>query len=185
MRIFNWVAIIFFGFSISIAIVLGMLSRDYEFVPERQISESSSQTGQIELSKEMIGKLWRTSGNLDPGNVEIQVIFLNPIQKSDDEKLIFQITLNTLSINLAGYDITKKVVFEDSSGRTVTDGFYWKPVHNDKDLHLIGILIVPIQAKGEKNEFSSTPDTVEWIKLTIKGVPQIEIREFLWDTELS
>ncbi len=116
--------------------------------------------------------------------VEIQVIFLNPIQKSGDENLIFQIALNMHSINLASYDIAKKVVLEDSSGRTITDGFYWKPFHNIKG-HLEGILVVPIQAKGQKNEFSSTSDNVEWIKLTIKGVPQIEVREFLWETELS
>ena len=49
----------------------------------------------------------------------------------------------------------------------------------------MGILIVPTQEKGQKNEFFSTPDAVEWIRLTIEGVPQIEIREFLWDVNLS
>jgi hypothetical protein len=185
MRIINWVAVAIFGFSLNTAIVLGILSRDYSFMPDSQIYESSSQNGKIDLPGEMIDELWRTSGNLDPGNVEIQVLYLNPIQKIDDEKIIFQIALNTHSVNLTSYDITKKVVLEDSNGRTIKDGFYWEPVHGNKSNHIMGILVVPIKAKGQREKFSSNSDKTDWIKLTIKGIPQIEIREFLWEKGLS
>jgi hypothetical protein len=185
MKIISWVAVAIFGFSLNTAIVLGMLSRDYSFIPDSQISENNSQNGKIDIPSEKIDKLWRTSGNLDPGNVEIQVLYLNPIQKIDNEKLIFQIALNTHSVDLSNYDITKKVVLEDSSGRTIKDGFYWEPVHGNQSHHLMGILVVPIKAKGQRNKFPSGSDNTDWIKLTIKGIPQIEIREFLWDKGLS
>lgn len=186
MRIINWIAITFFGFSLITAVALGLISRDYEFVPGSQESErSNNQTGQIEIPGEVISKFLRTSGNLDPGNVEVQVLFLNPIQNIEDDKLIFQVTLNTHSVNLAGYDITKKAVLEDSNGRTITEGFYWKQIHNNKGHHLMGILVFPAQATEQNNGNTATVGAVEWIKLTIKGLPGTENREFQWDIELS
>ncbi len=78
--------ITFFGFSLITAAALGLISRDYEFVPGSQESErSNNQTGQIEIPGEVISKFLRTSGNLDPGNVEVQVLFLNPIQNIEQE----------------------------------------------------------------------------------------------------
>lgn len=182
MRTINWVVIITFVFSLLIAAGLDLISGDYEFVPNQQITaEKMEQNHQINPSKEMVEKFLRTSGTSEPGNVEVQVVFLNPLQKLNNDYLIFQIALNSHYVNLSNYDITKNAVIKDSSGRIIVEGFTWKQIHNNKGHHLMGVLMVP----DLKSELSLTKDDLEWIKLVIKGIPNIEYREFHWDKVLS
>ena len=92
MRTINWLVIITFVFSLLIAAGLDLMSGDYEFVPNQQIpGENKKQPNQLYLTEEMVEKFLRTSKTSEPGNVEIQVIFLNPLQKLNNDYLIFQI----------------------------------------------------------------------------------------------
>ena len=178
MRTINWLVIITFVFSLLIAAGLDLMSGDYEFVPNQQIpGENKKQPNQLYLTEEMVEKFLRTSGTSEPGNVEIQVIFLNPLQKLNNDYLIFQIALNSHYVNLLNYDITKNAVIKDSSGRIITEGFTWEQINNNKGHHLMGVLMVP----DLTSEISLTKNDLEWIKLVIKGIPKIENREFQWD----
>ncbi len=177
MRKFNWIAIITVVVSLLIAAGLHWASRDYEFTPrvEKELALKEDQP-QPDISKRLVS-LVRTTGSIEPGNVEIQAIFLNPVQQLPENRLVFQIAFNTHSVNLTDYDITKKAVIEDSEGRVITEGFKWKQTHNQGYHHIMGLLTVPdLRDKG-----SLTGKDVKWIKLVVKGVPKIAKREFRWD----
>jgi hypothetical protein len=186
MKITNMLVVMFFVFSLITAITLELISDDYKFVPGSQVTEErDTQPIQTQIPEEIISKFIRTSGKIEPGNVLVQVIFLNPLQDLDERHFIFQVALNTQNVNLTDYDISKKAVLEDSSGRIISEGIYWTQLHNERGRHLMGILAVSTQEKDNNNEKSSTIDNIEWVKLTINGLPGIEKREFLWNIELK
>ena len=66
---------------------------------------------------------------------------------------------------------------EDSNGRVIRDGFEWKVTHSQGYHHILGILTVPNWTGGE----SLTAGEVEWIRLVLKGIPNLETREFRWE----
>ncbi len=177
MRKFNRIAIITVVVSLLTAAGLHWASRDYEFTPrvEKELALKEVQPQPYIL--ERLSRLVRTTGSVEPGNVEIQAVFLNLVQQLPENRLVFQITFNTNSVNLTDYDITKKAVIEDSKGRVISEGFKWKQTHNESSHHIMGLLMVP--DLGDKG--SLTGKDVKWIKLIIKGVPIIENREFRWD----
>jgi hypothetical protein len=187
MKIINLVVITSFVLSLLIAIGLDLVSSDYEFVPDLQIRLDENQTNghQVNISKETVEKYFRTSGTLEPGNVEVQVVYLNPFQNVKGDHLIFQVIFNSNSVNLSNYDITKEAVIEDSNGTIITEGFNWKQLHRDSNHHFMGILIVPYLQPDQKYKNPSTKEDAEWIKLVIKGIPKVENREFRWDTMIS
>lgn len=176
MRKSSWIAVISVGFSLSVALSLHWFSEDYEFtprrrepVPQNRISENRPDTG--------ITRFIRTSGFVEPGNVEVQAVFLNPVKDLEDDQLVFQIAFNTHTVDLAGYDITQRAIVEDSMGRVIRDGFKWKVIHSQDYHHISGILTVPNLNEGEP----LTAGEVEWIRLVLKGIPNLETREFQWE----
>lgn len=178
MRTGQWISIVAVGLSLATAVGLHLISKDYEYVPERRSVMSTDPIPKEELEiDERIASSVRFSGAIEPGNVEVQAIFLNPINETKEDYLAFQISFNTHSVNLANYDITKEVVIEDSKGRVVAEGFKWEEIHNRGYHHVLGVLTV----SDLKDEKSLMAKDVEWIKLIIKGIPKIKTREFKWE----
>jgi hypothetical protein len=177
MRTGLLISIVSVGLSLAIAVILHTISRDYEYAPVNRSVVSSDEIPKAELQiDKRIAGFVRSSGTTEPGNVEVRAIFVNPVMEMREDKLVFQIAFNTHSVNLANYDITRKVVIEDSRGRAVTEGFQWEELHNMAYHHVLGFLTVP-----DLKEKSLMAKDVEWIKLVLRGIPKIERREFKWD----
>ncbi|HEC61492.1 MAG TPA: hypothetical protein ENI27_04490 [bacterium] len=176
MKKSSWIAVISVVFSLSVALSLHWFSKDYEFtprrrepVPQNRIAETRPDAG--------ITRFVRTSGFVEPGNVEVQAVFLNPVEDLEDDQLVFQIAFNTHSVDMAGYDITQWALVENSKGRVIRAGFKWKVIHIQGYHHVSGILTVPNLIGRE----SLTAGEVEWIRLVLKGIPNLETREFHWE----
>ncbi len=179
MRTGQWISIVAVGLSLAAAVGLHLISRDYEYVPVGRNARSSNPIPKAELKidEERLARSVRSSGAVEPGNVEVQAIFLNPVGETKEGYLAFQISFNTHTVNLANYDITKKVVIEDSKGRVVAEGFKWEEIHNRGYHHVLGVLTV----SDLKDEKSLMATDVQWIKLVLKGIPKIQSREFKWE----
>jgi len=103
-------------------------------------------------------------------NVTADVVFLNPLGQAEEGKLLFQVTLNTHSESLTGYDIANSAVVKSSDGKIET-GFIWEP-ESEQDHHRSGLLTVP-----NNGVFDS--DT-QWLALELRDLAGTPLREFRW-----
>ena len=186
MKNLNTVAAVVFALGLAAVVGFELTSEDYEFAPLRSTAASGnrprSPAGEPigEPSQETIAKYARTSGALDPGNAEVNVIFLNPIRNLRADSLFFQVAINTNSLDMSGFDITQEAAVEYEDGASIMDGFEWRPIHNSHNHHFMGILTVPGLKTG-KAIFKEA----KYIKLIIKGIPSIDKREFRWSDSLG
>ncbi len=171
------IAIISISLALSTALILHVVSSDYSFTPRPLIVEKDDTVVPREfIPPEELAKHVRSTGTTEPGNVEVQALFLNLIMDTDDENLVFQLAFNTHSVNLADYDIAEEVYLENSKGMQIKKDFTWNVTQKDSAHHIMGFLTVPDRSNGEP--FLS--DDTEWIKLVLKRIPTIEKREFQW-----
>jgi hypothetical protein len=174
------------GLSLAIAAVLHQVSREYHFEPtdvergrEVQAPEypASSSTATPDPSWMKLAGMVRVSGSLEPGDVQVQAIFLNPVQEEMPEKLlVFQLIFDSMGTDLRGLDITKRTILRNSKGGTIPGGYTWQQVHTHGHYHLMGLLAAPDLEGGE----SLVGEDVEWIELVIRGLPGNARRTFRW-----
>ncbi len=167
-----------FGTTILVAVLLHFVSSDYEFSPaENRSTLSKVAPPQAVMPTDQALQLLRVTGAAEPGNVEVQALFLNLLQPTNESILVFQISLNTHSVSLRDVDIAKQAHIENSEGMLIRSGIRWKLEHNEGYHHIMGYLIVP----EHENEGSLIGENVQWIKLVLRGIPKIERREFVWE----
>ncbi|NOY10301.1 MAG: hypothetical protein GXP33_15815 [Spirochaetes bacterium] len=175
MRNSSRIVIFSVGFSLLTALVLHLSSGNYIFIP-RESSPVNRTAAGVKETDTRIARLVRTSGVVEPGNVEVQILFMNPLNSSKENSLVFRLSFNTLNVDLKNYDITKNAIFEDSRGKKITSGFKWKETHNLGYRHIMGILTV--SDPGEQKAIPA--GKIKWIKLILNGIPNISKREFRW-----
>ena len=172
MRKSSRIVIFAVGFSLLTALVLHLVSRNYIFIPREKTSANRITSG-VKETDNRITRLVRTSGAIEPGNVEVQILFINPLSNLKEGNFVFRLSFNTLNVNLKNYDITRNVIFEDSRGTKITSGFKWKETHNPDYRHIMGILTV--SDPGEQKALPA--GKIKWIKLILNGIPAIRKRE--------
>ena len=182
MRNMNILAAIVFALAVAVIIAIELTSTEYAFTPDQSSTATSTQSQPSSAAplEELISRYSRTTGSLDAGNAQVNVVFLNPIRNLESDSLFFQIDVNTYSLDLSEYDIVKMVVLEDDNGKKIIDGFEWELLHRNHNHHLMGILTAP-DLKGGR----SIMKEAAFIKLTIEGIPNIEKREFRWNNPVS
>jgi len=105
------------------------------------------------------------------GGVTVDAILLNAAEKAPEGELAFELALNTHSVPLEDYDVTKNAVLRTKDG--VSDqGFTWEPV-SEVAHHRSGILRI----KTGDLVSSRTPD----ITLELRNLAGVPVREFKWD----
>ncbi len=181
MKNLNRIALVAFALGLAVVIGFQLASEDYEFNPIRTTVSSGvrPRSPSAGPSKELIARYARTTGALDPGNAQVSVIFLNPVKNLQAESLFFQVAINTLSLDLSDFDITKVAVIEYENGESIMEGFEWRPIQSHNH-HFMGILKAPGR-KGGKSILKES----KYIKLIIKGIPKIDKREFRWSNSLG
>lgn len=92
-------------------------------------------------------------------------------EKSNDRQLVFELVLNTHSIDLSEYDIAKasRIFFDGSEKKTE---FTWKPSSKDSH-HMSGILIWNGQMTVDLKE----------VNLRLVEIDSIPVRSFSWKSE--
>lgn len=174
------------GLSLAVAAGLHQVSRDYRFEPTAGERERKTQgpahpgsgsTATQDPSLMKMAEMVRVSGSLEPGDVKVQAIFLNPVQEEIPEKLlVFQLIFDTMGTDLGGLNITERTILRNSKGRTISGGYTWRQIHNHGQNHLMGLLAAHDLEGGE----SLIGRDVEWIELVILGLPENEHRTFRW-----
>lgn len=182
MRKLNILAAVVFVSAIAAIVGFELASSEYEFIPEEPSRDAIdySPPASSGPSEELIARFSRTTGSLDPGNAEVNVIFLNPIREMPGDNLYFQIMVNTANLDLPEYEIAKMVSLEDDNGKNAIDGFEWETLHTIRNHHIMGILTAP-DLSWLKYSFKEA----EYLKLTIEGIPNIDKREFRWNKSVS
>lgn len=107
--------------------------------------------------------------------VEISVEFLNPkVQASDNSILSFQVALNTHSVSLTKFDLTKMMSLSTEAG-IKSEGFTWEG-GAESDHHRSGMIRVKNQTAGGQPLW--TPDSSR-LTLTFKDLAE-PTRTFQW-----
>lgn len=108
------------------------------------------------------------------GAVELVVTFLNPIN-DDDEKWIFNVEMNTHSVNLDQYDLEKLITFKNDTGTVITDEL---TVKKDGAGHHMGIKIYIPKIINEK---PTIDENTNEITIEISEIDNVVSRLFVWD----
>lgn len=115
---------------------------------------------------------YTTSGG---GNIEIGVLFKNPIMDNHDD-LLFDIVLNTHSIDLSKYKALDSFLeLRTENNVTITDGFIWEAEVEDTH-HIRGVLKV-------KNSYNDEPiytENTNYLNLVFRDIGGINEREHIY-----
>lgn len=112
------------------------------------------------------------------GNVNIGVIFMNPISK-DLDTLEFMVMLDTHSEDLARYkELNKFVELRTDNGLVVTEGFVWE-AESDEGHHVSGSLKIKNSYKGKPILDSNTG----YLKLVFKNIASVKEREHVYQDD--
>ena len=123
MKKINLIVIISICLAFSTALVLHFISSDYDFNPQPIIVKNDDPTIPPEFfSPEVLAENVRSTGTIEPGNVEVQALFMNLLMDTEHD-LVFQLAFNTHSVNLTDYDIAKEVYLENSKGIQIKTDF--------------------------------------------------------------
>lgn len=117
-------------------------------------------------------ELMRTS---EAAGITVKVTFLNPLLKPEAGKLIFKVALDTHTVDLSRFDLTKLAVLRTSEGVVVNKGFTWEP-ESESSHHRAGLLKLDATFEGKPLITKET----RYIELELKeiGVPS---RLFKWE----
>lgn len=105
------------------------------------------------------------------GSVSMDVTFENPVTKEKDS-LVFEVAMNTHSVNLDTYDLAKLAVLKTSDGREFTN--FTKETQGMGHHKTISLKI--------KNKGIITPKTKS-LTLVLKDVAGVPSREFNWERQ--
>lgn len=109
--------------------------------------------------------------------ITVAVTFMNPLLKPEETagKLIFKVALDTHTVDLSQFDLTKLAVLRTSEGVVVNKGFTWEP-ESESSHHRAGLLKLDATFEGKPLITKET----RYIELELKeiGVPS---RLFKWE----
>lgn len=109
--------------------------------------------------------------------ITVSVTFMNPLLKPEETagQLVFKVALDTHTVDLSQFDLTKLAVLRTSEGITVSEGFSWEP-ESESGHHRKGLLKVADTLNGAPIITKET----KYIELELKeiGTPS---RVFRWE----
>jgi len=111
-------------------------------------------------------------------SVTVGVAFKNPEEK-DEDYFNFEVALNTPSVALDGYDLSKMTSLNVGDEIEITKDIQWTMVEGGGH-HVSGTIKVPRQYEGEKIDYKDK----EYIRLEIMKLDGINSRVFEWKKDL-
>jgi len=109
----------------------------------------------------------------DGGSVKVIAVYLNPLDKSDDNQQSFELTLDTHSDDLSRYKLTELSTLKVESSSEIKASGWKKPGGGEH--HISGTITFDL------------PDVIaaKYIELVVKNVGGVEERVFRWDLPLK
>ena len=109
------------------------------------------------------------------GAVVVDVTYLNPTV-NDQTYLIFEVVLNTHTVDLLQYDYSKIAAISTTKDDRLTGNFIWEPINNDGH-HAKGLL------KWPQSEGSLLTNQLTSLTLELQGIDEIPSRTFTWNND--
>lgn len=113
------------------------------------------------------------------GAVRIAITYLNPIEKVEDNQLVFRVSMDTHSVNLDQYRMEELTVLRDDKGNEYEAQGWFSP--RGRGHHRSGV--VKFSNKNTSGRPIIDPQT-KYIEVIIKGVNGIPQRVFKWEFPL-
>jgi len=104
----------------------------------------------------------------DQGAVEVTVVYLNPLKQGDDSKLLFDVSMETHSVNLEAYKMQNISFVRFDDGKKKNALGWLKPGGGGH--HISGTLQFP----------GPIPDGAKSLQVVIEGIDGISQRVFEW-----
>jgi len=140
-----------------------------------EVNNSNTRQGQKDVVKFTEEELLRSD---QQGNVDVDVIFLNPLTEEKEKELVFEVMLNTHSVDLEKYDLSKISVLKTSDGIRIEDGIEWR-IESGSGHHITGLLKFPLYVN---NRPILSKDT-DYITIIIRNLDNIPERTFQWEKD--
>ncbi len=120
--------------------------------------------------------LTRTS---QAAGITVTVTFVNPLLKPEEVngRLVFKVALDTHTVDLLQFDLTKLAVLRTSDGTVVNTGFTWEP-ESESSHHRSGLLKLEATTEGKPLISKET----KYIELELKDIG-VSSRLFQWEGE--
>lgn len=109
----------------------------------------------------------------DRGPVEVVALYLNPLEKENNQEFSFEITLDTHSGSLSQYDMKKITVLRIDGGPEINALGWFKPGGGGH--HTSGILKFK----------ASAPADAKLLELLVKNVGGVDERIFKWELPIE
>lgn len=174
MRVFAGIAAIAIVVGIRLWFFGGIFEDEIIYVPPNNFEERIEENNSQEQVSQDINPYLRQSGDAGNGSTSLDLVFLNPVEGWDNEQLVFHVTMDTHSLDLEKFPLNELTIIENSKGLVISKGFDYEIIIGGH--HLSGYLSI---ANNTENG-QLIEDGVEWIKLTITGVPKVRERSFYW-----
>jgi hypothetical protein len=116
----------------------------------------------------------------EDGSVEMRVTYMNPLSKMDTAELVFEVRMNTHSVDLDVYKLDKLAILRDDTGNTYKPLGWFNPGGGGH--HRFGTLKFANRHKDGSDII--TKDTKE-LTLIIKDIDNVKERRFLWTFPLE
>lgn len=119
-------------------------------------------------------QLTRTS---EAEGITVAVTFMNPLLQFEETggKLFFKVALDTHTVDLSSFDLTKLAELRTSEGVIVNKGFIWEPI-SESGHHRMGLLKID----GTLNSVPIITKETKYIELELKEIG-IPARLFKWE----
>ena len=170
------IAIAIFAVSLLVAASLQWSSEDYVFPPAQADANYLGGAATQDPADRQVAAMWtRSTGTITPGSVQVRALLLNVVQPVDYGQLVFEVAMDTHTVDLAKVDLSERAILEDSYGGLAREGFSWKVTGDASNHHIVGVLVYELDDRTELSGYSPS-----WIELTLVGIPAIQNRKFRW-----
>lgn len=161
--------------SIVMLIILSACNSDQTDInTNNDISETPSQGNNtvLQLGENSFDNSQKVNNN---GNVSVSIKWLG-FDENNKKLLMFEVELNTHSVDLSNVSLDKMSVASNDAGVRVDSGMIWEEI-SDAGHHVSGYLKVPNEQNGRRLVDNST----KYIRIEIKGLAKVSSRVFEWD----
>jgi hypothetical protein len=160
------IAVGFIGFYSTSIFVNGGMAKESSISQQVQQSTSNKSSTEQMNAKETVNELTKVNSK---GAVELKATLVP--EKSSNSHLVFEVMMNTHSVNLSQYDFTKLAAISFGTKKNITGTFKWDSSNDESSHHVMGFLVW--NGVFENN--------YKAINLDLKGIDDISSRMFTWE----
>jgi nanoRNase/pAp phosphatase (c-di-AMP/oligoRNAs hydrolase) len=111
--------------------------------------------------------------------VRVALTYLNPLKGMDNKELVFEVSMNTHSVNLDGYDFAKIMVLRDDKGNI--HQALGAGGHKGGGHHRGGTVRFP----GVDKEGNSILQGAKYFEILVRGVADVPERVLRWELPIE